>query len=51
MRHIGKLSKEFFLEVLNRQYKKWREAPHWLQTKINNVEINYRIYKKYRMTF
>jgi hypothetical protein len=33
MRHIGKLSKEEYLDVLTRQVAKWREAPLWLKTK------------------
>lgn len=48
MRHTASLSKEKYLEVLTRQISKWRDAPHWLKVKIDNLKINYRIYKKYR---
>ena len=48
MRHTTSLSKEKYLEVLTRQISKWRDAPHWLKVKTDNLKINYRIYKKYR---
>lgn len=51
MRHIGNLSKEKYLEVLTRQVAKWREAPHWLKVKTENLKFAYRIYKKYRSVF
>lgn len=51
MRQIGKLSKEKYLLVLTRQVEKWREAPLWLKNKTKRLEINYRIYKKYRSAF
>lgn len=52
MRHIGsKRSKEHFLEEVERLSRKWREAPAWLLTKIDNVRMSYRIYKKYRLAF
>lgn len=51
MRHIGKMSREEFLNVLSRQISKWREAPYWLTIKIDNLKISYRIFKKYRSVF
>ncbi len=51
MRHIGNFSKEKYLEVLTRQVAKWREAPHWLKLKTENLKFSYRIYKKYRSVF
>lgn len=48
MRHTTSLSKEKYLEVLTRQISKWRDVPHWLKVKTDNLKINYRIYKKYR---
>ena len=51
LRHSVGLSKESLLEVVTRQCMKWREAPIELKTKIDEVKLAYRMYKKYRAVF
>lgn len=51
MKHLGKYSKETLLQEVIRQSEKWPETPLCLKSKIDQVNLAYRIYKKYRTLF
>jgi hypothetical protein len=51
MSHLGKLSKERFLDTANRQLEKYKLAPQYLKKKLEDVRYSYRFYKKYQAAF
>jgi flagellar biosynthesis chaperone FliJ len=51
MSHLGSLSKEKFLDTLNKQLEKIKDPPQKLKKKIEDVRFSYRFYKKYESTF
>lgn len=51
MSHLDKLSKERFLDTLNRQLEKDKNAPQYLKKKVEDIRYSYRFYKKYQTTF
>jgi hypothetical protein len=51
MSHLGSLSKERFLDTLNKQLEKLKKAPKNLKKKVEDIRFSYRFYKKYQTTF
>jgi hypothetical protein len=51
MRHLGELSKERFLEILEAQLRKAESSQHYLAEKVIHIKIAFRVFKKFKAIF